>query len=109
MAWENRKASMGGLYYCRTHRVNGKRRRVYIGTGLVGELAWALDSIAKIERELLRRENIAPRTQPTKKPARGSFRRRRRKFEHGSLLFHVPFDASADGTDACNAARQPHF
>jgi len=68
MAWETRKASMGGRYYCRTYRMKGKRWRVYIGTGLVGELACALDSIAKIERELLRRENIAPKTPPTNKP-----------------------------------------
>jgi len=72
MAWEKRKASMGGLYYCRTHRIKGKRSRVYIGTGLVGELACALDSIAKIERELLRRnKNMDSRTPPTRAPTKG--------------------------------------
>jgi hypothetical protein len=71
MAWEKRKCSSAGLYYCRTYRVNGKRRRVYIGAGLLGEFAWALDSIVKIERELLRRgeDVVSTGTPPAREPA----------------------------------------
>lgn len=52
LAWERRKR--GGLYYTRTRRVGGRVRREYVGGGVAGVLADALDTQARARRELER-------------------------------------------------------
>ncbi len=49
MSWETRQR--GTRYYTRTHRVNGRQVREYIGGGIVGVLAEWEDEQARQERE----------------------------------------------------------
>jgi hypothetical protein len=53
MTWEKRER--GGLYYTRTHRINGRKVREYVGTGLIGELAALEDVERRLQREQDRR------------------------------------------------------
>lgn len=48
MPWERRQR--GGVYYTRTRRIGGRRRRVYIGVGAVAEYAAAEDAVRRAER-----------------------------------------------------------
>ena len=48
MAWERRKR--GGLYYTRSHRVDGQVVRKYVGTGALAELAAAQDAAERADR-----------------------------------------------------------
>ena len=49
MPWERRQR--GGLYYCRTRRINGRRVREYLGTGVVGEIAAEEDAERAAQRQ----------------------------------------------------------
>jgi hypothetical protein len=49
VSWETRQR--GTRYYTRTHRVNGRQVREYIGGGIVGVLAEWEDEQARQERE----------------------------------------------------------
>jgi hypothetical protein len=59
MTWERR--CRGGLYYTRTLRRDGKRQRLYYGTGAAAEAAAAEDAARRAareaQREARRREN----------------------------------------------------
>ncbi len=61
MAWESRPRT-DKRYYTRTYRVNGRRVRVYLGAGPIGELARAIDLDRRIAAELARRDRLAART-----------------------------------------------
>ena len=47
--WERRKR--GGLYYTRSHKVDGKVLREYVGGGLLGQLAAQMDAQERWRRE----------------------------------------------------------
>ena len=49
MGWEKRQS--GAAYYTRSHRVNGRVTREYVGGGLIGELAAEMDANARRDRE----------------------------------------------------------
>ena len=57
MAWERRER--GGLYYTRTHRINGRQVRDYIGTGWIGLLAALEDAERRAERQRRRQAWIS--------------------------------------------------
>ena len=48
MSWDLKER--GRKYYYRSHRINGKQTKVYVGTGLAGERAEAEDREARIRR-----------------------------------------------------------
>ncbi len=49
MAWESRNGV--GRYYTKSERVNGRVVRHYYGSGQVGQLAFELDQLEKLDRE----------------------------------------------------------
>ncbi len=55
MGWESRHGT-GQLYYTRTVRVGGRRKRSYFGKGPLAQIAEAQDTLLRVERELRRRE-----------------------------------------------------
>jgi hypothetical protein len=57
--WEGRER--GGLYYYRSHRVNGRVKKEYIGTGPLAELAAEVDAQERRQREEKAREWQAER------------------------------------------------
>jgi hypothetical protein len=62
MSWESRAGCAGGPYYTRTvRRPGGKRARDYYGKGPIGELAWVIDALRRVEAEQARRAAAAAR------------------------------------------------
>lgn len=53
MPWE-RRAHSKRQYYTRTRRRNGRRVREYVGAGIVGQIAAALDELERQDRERAR-------------------------------------------------------
>jgi len=49
MGWEKRRR--GGYYYTRSRKVRGRVVREYVGGGLPGQLAAAMDAEGRAERE----------------------------------------------------------
>ena len=54
MSWEMRER--GGPYYTRTRRVNGHQIREYIGGGIRGQEAAAMDAEERVQREQERQQ-----------------------------------------------------
>jgi|SRR5215218_6815370 len=49
MGWEKR--ARGGFYYTRSHKVNGRVIREYVGKGPRAELAASTDAMKRLQRE----------------------------------------------------------
>jgi hypothetical protein len=49
MGWEKR--ARGGFYYTRSHKVNGRVIREYVGRGPRAELAASTDAVKRLQRE----------------------------------------------------------
>jgi hypothetical protein len=49
MGWEKRER--GGFYYTRSHKVNGRVVREYVGTGPQARLAAIIDAQKRLQRE----------------------------------------------------------
>ena len=52
-----------GSYYYRSERVNGRPRQVYVGRGLLGQLAAQLDEVRREERKLEKTDEVLRRTE----------------------------------------------
>ena len=66
MPLEFRKNSPSGRYYTTTICTNGKRTRLYFGSGPLGELAYLDELLHKLARELQKREWEGPNTNDKK-------------------------------------------